>query len=112
MWHGGSCVSINSTPGPQTVRFRGARVSQAPRPGEAPTGTGSAGKSGSRGVSGSAGESGATQQGRGCGSLYVDDRKIPNEHIEDVDMSQVAVVVTLPGTVRMYTYEFDWSFRE
>ncbi|NIP79950.1 MAG: hypothetical protein GWM90_12295, partial [Gemmatimonadetes bacterium] len=53
-----------------------------------------------------------TEQGSGCGSLYVDDRKIPNEHIEDVDMSQVVVVVTLPGTVRMYTYEFEWSFRQ
>jgi hypothetical protein len=47
----------------------------------------------------------------GCGSLMVDDRVIPNELIDTVDMTSIAVVVTLPGLVRMYTYEFNWAFR-
>jgi hypothetical protein len=43
--------------------------------------------------------------------LMVDDRVIPNELIDTVDMTSIAVVVTLPGSVRMYTYEFNWAFR-
>ena len=49
--------------------------------------------------------------GASCGSLYVDERRIPNEHIDSIDMATIAVVMTLPGTVRMYTRDFDWSFR-
>jgi hypothetical protein len=41
----------------------------------------------------------------------VDDRVIPNELIDTVDMTSIAVVVTFPGWVRMYTYEFNWAFR-
>lgn len=63
---------------------------------------------------GSSGGDGGSGEGLGqgsCGSLYLDGRRIPNEHIESIDMRKVAVVVTWPGTVRMYTYAFDWSFR-
>lgn len=49
--------------------------------------------------------------GSGCGSLYLDGRRIPNEHIESIDMERVAVIMMLPGTVRMFTRSFDWSFR-
>lgn len=99
VWHGGPCVSVNATPSARTVTSRGPRRSQAPAPGEAPSGTRSRDR--------------ATEsaEGANCGSLFVNDRRVPNEHIGEVDMSQVAVVVTLPMTVRMYTYDFSWSFR-
>lgn len=99
VWHGGSCVSVNATPSAITVTSRGRRRSQAPTPGEAPSGT----RSPDRETE--------SAEGRNCGSLFVNDRRVPNEHIEEVDMSQIAVVVTLPMTVRMYTYDFSWSFR-
>ena len=46
-----------------------------------------------------------------CGSLYVDDLRVPNEHIESIDMADIAVVMTLPGAVFLYNRDFDWSFR-
>jgi hypothetical protein len=48
---------------------------------------------------------------RRCGSLWVDDVRCPNEHIESVDMDAIAVVVVLGGSVRLYTRSFDWTFR-
>lgn len=99
VWHGGPCVSVNATPSARTVTSRGPRVSQAPTPGEAPSGTRSRDR-----------EAGPAE-GANCGSLFVNDRRVPNEHIDEVDMSQIAVIVTLPMTVRMYTYDFSWSFR-
>jgi hypothetical protein len=50
-------------------------------------------------------------RGTDCGSLWVNDRSVPNEQLERVDLSSIAVIVALPGSVRMYTYDFDWSFR-
>lgn len=98
--HGLECVAVNSIPRPRSVSsFRGARVSQAPAPGQAPSGTSSF-------------EDRLRNPTRGCGSLYVNDRQVPNEQIETIDMGQVALVVTLPGLVKMYTYDFDWTFRE
>ena len=47
----------------------------------------------------------------GCGSLYLDEYPVPNDQIEQLEMESVAVVVTLPGTVRLYTREFDWTMR-
>lgn len=58
-----------------------------------------------------AAEAEADAEGCNAGSLYVDDRRVPNEHLDSVDLSTIAIVVTLPGTVRMYRYGFDWSFR-
>lgn len=46
-----------------------------------------------------------------CGELYVDGRWIPNEHIEDLDMSTIAVIATFHGVVHMYTRGFNWTFR-
>ncbi len=46
-----------------------------------------------------------------CGRLYVDGRWMPNEHIESIDMSTIAVIATVPGVVHMYTRGFDWTFR-
>jgi hypothetical protein len=46
-----------------------------------------------------------------CGRLYVDDQWIPNEHIEDIDMAKIGVIATFPGVVRMYSRDFDWTFR-
>ena len=46
-----------------------------------------------------------------CGALYVDDRRCRNEHIEDIVMDRIAVVVTFRGAVHMYTRGFDWTFR-
>lgn len=99
VWHGGSCVSLNATPSARTVRFRGPRQSQAPTPGEAPSGTRAPD------------DAEDTLEGPACGSLFLNDRRVPNEHIQEVDMSRIAVVVTLPTSVRMYTYDFSWSFR-
>lgn len=47
-----------------------------------------------------------------AGSLYVNDRRIPNDRIDSIDLRTIAVVVTLPNTVRMYTYDFGWAFRQ
>lgn len=46
-----------------------------------------------------------------CGALYVDGIRCRNEHIEQIDRSRIGVVVVLPGVVRLYTRDFDWSFR-
>lgn len=59
----------------------------------------------------SAGEAFDTGGGGGCGTLYLDGYRVPNEHIEEVEMEGVAVVVTLPGTVRLYTRDFDWTMK-
>jgi hypothetical protein len=45
-----------------------------------------------------------------CGSLFVNDLRCPNEHIESIDMDEIAVVVLLGGSVRLYTRTFDWTF--
>lgn len=49
--------------------------------------------------------------GGSCGALYLDGYRVPNEHVETVEMESVAVVVTLPGSVRLYTRGFDWTMR-
>lgn len=46
-----------------------------------------------------------------CGGLYIDGYSYPNEHIEDIELESIAVVVTLPGQVRLYTREFDWTMK-
>ncbi|MDX1493998.1 MAG: carboxypeptidase-like regulatory domain-containing protein [Longimicrobiales bacterium] len=46
-----------------------------------------------------------------CGALYVDGFRCPNEHLEEIEMERIAVVVTLEGAVHLYTREFDWTFR-
>lgn len=96
----GSCVSINALPRARSVSLMtGPRVSSFGEPGVAPAGTVSP-------------EEPATDDGpSGCGTLIVDDRVVPNELLDTIDLSRVAVIVTLPGSVRMYTYEFDWTLR-
>lgn len=48
-----------------------------------------------------------------CGTLYVDGVKVPQEHVETVDMESIAVVVTFlkPRSVHFFTRTFDWSER-
>ncbi len=46
-----------------------------------------------------------------CGTLSVDELRCPVEHIEDIAMDRIAVVVVLGGNVRLYTRDFDWTFR-
>jgi len=46
-----------------------------------------------------------------CGALYVDGYRCRNEHIEEIVMDRIAVVVTFGGAVRIYTRDFDWTFR-
>jgi hypothetical protein len=99
--HGLECVSINVVPRARTVGFRGPRDDPFATPGAPPTATRSM----------DAIRSDFEDSGSGCGSLSVNDEVIPNEHLESIDMSSIAVIVTLPGSVRMYTYDFDWSFR-
>jgi len=48
---------------------------------------------------------------RECGALSVDGYDLPNEHIEEIDLDKIAVVVVFPGSVRLYTRDFDWTFR-
>jgi hypothetical protein len=99
------CVGLGLVYAPpaaaQTVGFRGPRDDPFATPGAPPTQTRSM----------DAIRSDAEDRGHGCGSLSVNDRPIPNEHPESIDMSSIAVIVTLPGSVGMYTYDFDWSFR-
>ena len=45
-----------------------------------------------------------------CGALYVDGFRCRNEHIEDIMMETISVVVTTRGSVYMYTRDFDWTF--
>lgn len=54
---------------------------------------------------------GAAGGERQCGKLSVDGYDVPNEHIESVDLDRIAVVVIFPGQVRLFTREFDWTFR-
>lgn len=45
-----------------------------------------------------------------CGALYVnDDRCNRLEHVEEIVMDNIAVVVTLEGSVHLYTRDFDWT---
>lgn len=46
-----------------------------------------------------------------CGSLFVDGYRCRNEHIEEIVMDRIAVVVTLESEVHLYTRDFDWTFR-
>lgn len=46
-----------------------------------------------------------------CGALYLDGVLCRNEHIESIDRSKVSVVVVTRGVVRLYTRDFDWTFR-
>lgn len=48
---------------------------------------------------------------RQCGRLSLDGFECRNEHIEEIPMDQIAVVVTIPGEVRLYTRDFDWTFK-
>jgi hypothetical protein len=50
-------------------------------------------------------------QPESCGRLYVDGRWLPNEHIESIDIENIALIATFPGVVHMYTRGFDWTFR-
>lgn len=54
---------------------------------------------------------GAAGGERECGSLMLDGYAVPNEHIETIELDRIAVVVLFPGQVRLYTREFDWTFR-
>jgi hypothetical protein len=99
----GRCVSINALPRPQSVSGRSGVRNQAFAPGTPPAGM--------RSREDAMPATGSGPDGQDCGSLMVDDRVIPNELIDTVDMTSIAVVVTLPGSVRMYTYEFNWAFR-
>lgn len=96
--HGGPCVRINALP--RAERSGGWLASSTDflsAPG-APAGTVERGAAGE-------------EEGDGCGTLMVNDRVIPNALLDTIDMTTVAVVVTLPGLVRMYTYDFDFTFR-
>lgn len=99
--HGGECVSINVVPRAETLTFRGPRGGAFAAPGAPPPATRSMEQI----------RSDFEERGSDCGSLWVNDRSVPNEQLERIDLSSIAVIVALPGSVRMYTYDFDWSFR-
>ncbi len=100
--HGLECVSVNVFPRARTVGFRGPREGAFGTPGAPPPATRSMDQIRSEAEEDS---------GHACGTLLLNDRVIPNEQIDGIDLSSVAVIVALPGSVRMYTYDFDWSFR-
>lgn len=95
--HVGECVRINLLPRAQRISgWDGLRDGVVGAMGVAPVGTRARD---------------ATAGADGCGTLTVDDRVIPNELLDTIDMTSIAVVVTLPGLVRMYTYGFNFAFR-
>lgn len=100
----GRCVSINVVHQPESVSLMAGPRNRAFEAGSAPVGT----------VERE--ELSAIPDGEpaecDAGSLFVNDRRIPNEQIDHVDLTTIAVVVTLPNAVRMYTYDFDWAFRD
>jgi len=99
--HGGECVSINVVPRAETVTFRGPRSGAFDTPGAPPQATRSMDQI----------HSDFESRGADCGSLWVNDRSVPNEQLERIDLSSIAVIVAIPWAQRMYTYDFDWSFR-
>lgn len=52
-----------------------------------------------------------TQTQAPCGALYVDGYRCQNAFIEEIDMDRIGVVVVVDGAVRLYTRDFDWTFR-
>jgi len=48
---------------------------------------------------------------RPCGLLYLDDHRYQNEHIEEIDMDRIGVVVVVDGAVYLYTRDFEWTVR-
>lgn len=48
---------------------------------------------------------------RQCGALYLNGYRCRNEQIEEIPLDRIAVVVTLQGSVHLYTRDFDWTFR-
>lgn len=48
---------------------------------------------------------------RQCGAIYVDGIRCRNDHLEEIDIDHIAVVVTLEGAVHLYTRQFEWAFR-
>ena len=46
-----------------------------------------------------------------CGALYLNGYRCRNEQLEEIDMDRIAVVVATEGTVRLYTRDFDFTFR-
>ena len=98
--HGG-CVSINHMPRAAPLPRWGSQRADAPLFDGPPSGI----------VDSRRTDGGGTGSSSCGGSLVLNDRVIPNELIDTVDMSSVAVVVTLGSSVRLYTYDFDWSFR-
>lgn len=97
--HAGECVSINAFPRATTMTSQGPRNSGFER---VPGGT--------RVIEDGSDVDFALGP-RGCGTLLVNDREVPTSLIDDVDMRSIALVVTLPGSVRLYTYDFNWAFR-
>jgi hypothetical protein len=97
--HAGECVRINMVPRAQrSSGWDGLRAGGFGAAGATPPETRSR-------------EDAFTAASAGCGTLTVDDRVIPNELLDTIDMTSIAVVVTLPGLVRMYTYGFNFAFR-
>lgn len=101
--HGG-CVSINANSYAEIVSPMAGPRARPFEPGAVPGGTSERTAQGSE----------ADPDADPCGgtSLFVNDRHVPNSLLDTVDMRSIAVVITLPNLVRMYTYDFDWAFRE
>lgn len=97
--HRGDCVSINSVPRAVRGGYHVTSQSSFGQAGGTPSGTTSLDAAGSSSAS------------SGCGRLLVNDRAVANDFLDRIDMSTIAVVVTFLGEVRMYTFDFDWSFR-
>lgn len=46
-----------------------------------------------------------------CGRLYIDGVSVPAEHLDQLDKSEIAVVVLFPPNVEIFTFGFDWASR-
>ena len=102
----GRCVSINR-------HLRASNVSWARGPRNQAFGGGMGGTTSREEIADRLVDAAEAEAGGECnaGSLWLNDRRVPNEHIERINMTTIAVVVTLPNMVRLYTYDFNWAFR-
>jgi len=46
-----------------------------------------------------------------CGELFIDGMSVPAEHLDELDKSEIALVVVKPPDVELFTHGFDWSSR-
>lgn len=46
-----------------------------------------------------------------CGAIFVDGLRCRNDHLEEILIDRIGVVVAFSNSVHLYTRDFDWTFR-